>query len=191
MTEHELIRLLKKGDRDAFNELVDLYQNKIINIAYGMLSDREDALDASQEVFIKVYRSINTFNENSSLSTWIYRIAANICKDYLRKRQRTTKTVSIHADDEDEKAKIQEIPDEAYTPEESAEHTELQIQIRKAIDSLGSDYKAVLVLCDIEGISYEKAAEILKCPVGTVKSRLNRARIALRKKISENKELFF
>jgi len=191
LTEHELIRLLKKGDRDAFNELVDLYQNKIINIAYGMLSDREDALDASQEVFIKVYRSINTFNENSSLSTWIYRIAANICKDYLRKRQRTTKTVSIHADDEDEKAKIQEIPDEAYTPEESAEHTELQIQIRKAIDSLGSDYKAVLVLCDIEGISYEKAAEILKCPVGTVKSRLNRARIALRKKISENKELFF
>lgn len=191
MTEPELVRLLKKGDRDAFNELVELYQNKIINIAYGMLSDREDALDASQEVFIKVYRSINTFNENSSLSTWIYRIAANICKDYLRKRQRTTKTVSIHADDEDEKDKIQEIPDESYTPEESAEHTELQIQIRKAIDSLSSDYKAVLVMCDIEGISYEKAAEILKCPIGTVKSRLNRARIALKKKISENKELFF
>ena len=67
----------------------------------------------------------------------------------------------------------------------------MQIQIRKAIDSLSSDYKAVLVMCDIEGISYEKAAEILKCPIGTVKSRLNRARIALKKKISENKELFF
>ena len=189
MSESELIKKLKKGDRDAFNELVSQYQNKIINIAYSMLSDYEDALDASQEVFIKIYKSINTFNGNSSLSTWIYRVAANICKDHLRKRQRTAKTVSISGDDEENE--FHEIPDKGYTPEETAEHSDLQIQIRKAINSLSDDYKTVLTLCDIENISYEKAAEILKCPVGTIKSRLNRARLALRKKISENKELFF
>lgn len=190
MTESELIKKLKKGDRNAFNELVAQYQNKIINIAYGMLSDREDALDASQEVFIKVYKSIGTFSGGSALSTWIYRIAANVCKDYLRKRQRTARTVSIFGDDEEENP-MTELPDEKHTPEEAAEHTELQMQIRKAINDLNQDYKSVLVLCDIEGMPYDRASEILRIPVGTVKSRLNRARSALRKKISENKELFF
>lgn len=189
MSEKELIRLLKKGDRDAFNILIEEYQTKVINIAYGMLSDTDDAMDASQEVFINIFRSIDNFKENSSLSTWIYRICANVCKDFLRKRMRTTKTVSIYGTG-DEESEIIQIPDDAYTPEERSEQSELQAQIRKAMDELGEEYRTVLVLCDIEGMSYDDIAQILKCPVGTIKSRINRARQALRKKISENRELF-
>ena len=189
MSEKELVRLLKKGDRDAFNQLIGEYQNKVINIAYGMLSDTDDALDASQEVFIKVFKSIGSFKEDSALSTWIYRICANVCKDFLRKRMRAGKTVSIYAADDDDN-EIMQIADSASTPEELSEQSELQGLIRKAMDELGEEARTVLVLCDIEGMSYDEIAVILKLPVGTVKSRINRARAALRKKISEMRELF-
>ncbi len=189
MSEKELVRLLKEGDRDAFNQLISEYQNKVINIAYGMLSDTDDALDASQEVFIKVFKGIGTFKEDSSLSTWIYRICANICKDFLRKRMRTGKTVSIYGSD-DEDNNVMQIADSASTPEELSEQTELQSLIRKAMNELGEEARTVLVLCDIEGMSYDEISRILKTPVGTVKSRINRARVALRKKISEMRELF-
>ena len=188
MSEKELVIMLKKGDRSAFNQLIDQYQTKVYNIAIGMLSDPEDALDASQEVFINVYKGISSFKENSSLSTWIYRVCANVCKDFLRKRMRRANVISLDAgDNEDEPL---EIPDDAHTPEQISEKTELQHLVRKAMDSLSSEYKEVLVLCDIEGLSYDEIAQILKCPVGTIKSRINRARQALRKKISENRELF-
>ena len=187
LTEKELISLLKKGDRDAFNELVARYQNKVINISYNLLSDSEDALDASQEVFIKIYRNISTFRESSSLSTWIYRITVNICRDTLRKRQRTADTVSITGEDDE----TQDIPDTGSSPELMTEHTELQLAVRRAIAELSDEYKTVLTLCDIEGMSYDDISAILRIPTGTVKSRLNRARAALRKKISENREHFF
>lgn len=187
LTEKELISLLKKGDRDAFNELVARYQSKVINISYNLLSDSEDALDASQEVFIKIYRNISTFRESSSLSTWIYRITVNICRDTLRKRQRTADTVSITGEDDE----TQDIPDTGSSPELMTEHTELQLAVRRAIAELSEEYKTVLTLCDIEGMSYDDISAILRIPTGTVKSRLNRARAALRKKISENREHFF
>ena len=189
MTEKELVKLLKDGDRGAFNELIEQYQNKVINIAYGMLSDTEDAMDASQEVFINVYKSIGNFKENSSLSTWIYRICANVCKDFLRKRMRSTKTVSIFSGTEEDNDII-EIPDESASPHRRFEELELQDQIREAMDELSEEFRTVLVLCDIEGLSYDEIADILKCPAGTVKSRINRARGALRKKILEKRELF-
>lgn len=189
MTEKELVELLKKGDRQAFNMLIEEYQGKVINIAYGMLSDTEDAMDASQEVFINVYKSIGNFKENSSLSTWIYRICANVCKDFLRKRMRSAKTVSIFSS-KDEDSDIIEIPDESASPQGRVEEIELRDQIKEAMNELSEEFRTVLVLCDIEGLSYDKIAEILKCPAGTVKSRINRARSALRKKILEKRELF-
>lgn len=189
MSEKELVRLLKKGDRDAFNVLIQEYQNKVINIAYNMLSDTDDAMDAAQEVFINVFKGIGNFKENSSLSTWIYRICANVCKDVLRKRMRSAKTVSLFGDGEDDI--ILKVEDDALSPEEISEQTELSKEIRNAMDCLSEEYRTVLVLCDIEGMSYDQIALILKCPVGTIKSRINRARQALRKKILENRELFF
>lgn len=186
----ELVSRLKKGDREAFNELVREYEKQIINIAYGMLSDREDALDAAQEVFVRVYKSIGAFKGQSSLATWIYRITANICNDMLRKRQRTAKTISIYPSDEEEKSPLSELADDRPTPEEALELTERQRAVREGIASLNPDFRAVITLCDIEGCSYEEASEALSIPHGTVKSRLNRARNALRKKLSEKMELF-
>lgn len=187
----DLVPRLKKGDREAFNELVREYEKQVINIAYGMLSDREDALDAAQEVFVRIYKSIGAFKGQSSLATWIYRITANICNDMLRKRQRTAKTISIYpSDDEEERSPLSELADDRPTPEEALELNERQKAVREGIASLNPDFRAVITLCDIEGLSYEEAAAALSVPHGTVKSRLNRARNALRKKLSERMELF-
>lgn len=191
MSETELIRLCQKGDRDAFNDLVEKYQNQVINTAYGMLSDREDACDAAQEVFVKIYKGIGSFKGKSSLSTWIYRIVSNVCNDILRKRQRNTNVVSINATAQDnDDSKDMELVDNSPTPEEFLELSEQQRLVRIAISELGSEYREIITLCDIEQLSYEEISQILKCPVGTVKSRLNRARNALRKKLLKNRELF-
>ncbi len=189
MTEKEIIRLCKEGDRDAFNELFEKYENRVINIAYGMLSDRDDACDAAQEVFIKVYRNISLFRENSLLSTWIYRITSNVCNDILRKRQRSANTISINAALDDD-GRTKELPDSAPLPEEFAEHNEAQRAVRKAISELSDEYREIITLCDIEDMSYDDIANVLNCPVGTVKSRLNRARKSLRKILSDSRELF-
>ena len=185
----DAVQRLKKGDRDAFNDIVREYEKQVINIAYGMLSDREDALDAAQEVFIKVYKNIGSFRGQSSFTTWIYRITANVCNDILRKRQRSAKVISIFQDDDERESTI-EIADDKPTPEETIELNDRQQAVRDGIASLSADFRAVITLCDIEGCSYEEAARVLSIPHGTVKSRLNRARNALKKKLSENMELF-
>ena len=189
MTENEIITRCKRGDREAFNELVLKYQTQVFNIAYGMLSDYDDASDAAQEVFIKVYRSIASFRGQSSFTTWLYRICANVCNDALRKRQRRGVNVSIDAE-EDEKGAAAELASEMPTPEESVEMSERQRAVREAIASLSDEYREVIVLADIRGLSYDETADVLNCPVGTVKSRLNRARAALRKKLLDKRELF-
>lgn len=189
LLEAELIKRCKSGDRGAFNELFKQYETRVINIAYGMLSDYNDACDAAQEVFIKVYRNIDSFKENSSLSTWIYRITANTCSDMLRKRQKRAVVISIDADTDDDGLK-KEIPDSAPLPDEYIEHSEVQIAVRNAVMELSDEYREVITLCDFEDMSYDAIAEILECPVGTVKSRLNRARTALKKKLSSKAELF-
>lgn len=188
--EKELILKCKQNDREAFNQLVEAYQSKIINLAYGMLSNKEDAYDAAQEVFIKVYRGIEGFKEQASFSTWIYRITVNVCNDILRKRMKTVSTVSLYQGSEDEDDRPLEIKDEKPTPEEYMEMSETQKAVRYALDELSEEYKAVITLYDLEGLSYDEISAVLKCPVGTIKSRLNRARRLLAKKLSEKRELF-
>lgn len=188
MPETDLIKRCKKGDREAFNELFSQYQSKVINIAYGMLSDCDDANDAAQEVFIRVYKSIDSFKGHSSLSTWIYRITSNVCNDILRKRMRTAPSVSISAVFDDDKE--MDLPDNSLLPEDYAEYNEAHRAVRKAMSELSDEYREIITLYDVHDLSYEKISAVLKCPVGTVKSRLNRARTALKKKLSENMELF-
>lgn len=187
MSGGDVIKRIQRGDRNAFNELVSEYEKQIINIAYGLLSDREDAYDAAQEVFIRIYKSIDSFKGQSSLSTWIYRITVNICNDMLRKRQRSAVTVSISGDEDSLET---ELPDTKPTPEEAAEQSEAQAAVRRALEALSAEYRQVITLCDLQGLSYDETATVLKCPTGTVKSRLNRARNALRKKLLEKRELF-
>lgn len=188
LPEKNLIKRCKNGDRNAFNELFGMYESKVINIAYGMLSDRDDAYDAAQEVFIKVYKNIASFKENSSLSTWIYRITANTCNDFLRKRQKQSASVSISIVSDEEHD--MDIPDTAPMPDEYAELNEAQRALREAISQLNDEYREIITLYDVEDLSYEHIAAILNCPVGTVKSRLNRARKNLKKILSEKRELF-
>ena len=191
MPEIDLIKRCKRGDRDAFNELVTEYQSRVVNIAYGMLSDRDDALDAAQEVFIRVYRGIGDFQEKSSFTTWLYRIVSNVCADALRRRQKSGKVVSISSgDEEDAVDTIMNIRDDAPTPEERVEITEQHKAVREAMTEIKDEYREVLTLFDVQGMSYKAISEILKVPEGTVKSRLNRARISLKKILSEKLELF-
>lgn len=191
INEKELVKRCRSGDRDAFNILVEAFQRQVINLAYGMLSNEEDASDAAQEVFIKIYRNIDRFEEKSSLSTWIYRITSNVCKDFLRKRTRTIQSVSIYeGDDDDDDDRPMEIKDNSPTPQEHLEMTETQIEVRRALDELPTEYKSVIVMYDLENLSYEEISKVLECPVGTIKSRLNRARKALKKNLSEKRELF-
>lgn len=189
LTDEEIIKRMKRGDRNAFNELVKGYESKVVNAAFGMLSNREDAYDAAQEVFIRIYKSIGAFKGQSSLTTWIYRITVNICNDALRKRQRTAQTISINGEGDDENP-VMELQDTSPTPEEAAESNEAQKAVREAIGGLSEEYRQIITLCDLQGLSYDEAAQILQCPTGTVKSRLNRARNSLRKKLLEKRELF-
>ncbi|MEE0945034.1 MAG: sigma-70 family RNA polymerase sigma factor [Clostridia bacterium] len=186
MTDTELVAKIKKGDMAAFDKLVSEYNKRVANIAYSLLSDREDALDASQEVFIKVYKNIGTFRGESTVSTWIYRITKNVCTDMLRKRRSTL----ISLDDDDDESPKLEIADVASSPEYVAEKNEKIRIVRKAVAALDENQRTLVTLYDINGLSYEEIAAVLKCPLGTVKSRLYRARESLRKILSENKELF-
>lgn len=188
LTDREIIALCKKGDRSAFDKLILKYQNHVFNIAYGMLSDYEDASDAAQEVFIKIYRGLPSFREQASFTTWMYRICSNVCSDMLRKRQRRGMQISI--DDDGPENPAAELPASEPGPDERLEQNERQRAVRDAIASLRNEYREIIVYCDIEQMSYDETAKILRCPVGTVKSRLNRARNALRKKLSEKRELF-
>lgn len=191
MPESDLIKRCKNKDRDAFNELVEEYQTRVINIAYSMLSDRDDALDAAQEVFVKVYKGIDGFREKSSFTTWLYRITSNVCADFLRKRQKNVRVVSISIDSDDESGEgDMEIPDASPTPDEHMMLSEQHRAIREALSIVKSEYREVITLFDIEGLSYKQISDILRIPEGTVKSRLNRARVALKKILSEKSELF-
>ncbi len=186
MTDIELVAKIKKGDMNAFDELVNAYNKRVANIAYSLLSDREDSLDAAQEVFIKIYRSVGGFRGECSVSTWIYRITKNVCTDILRKRKGNI----ISLDNEDEDEPKMEIADETTAPEHIAERNAKIDAVRAAISRLDENMRTVITLCDINGLSYDETAEVLKCPIGTVKSRLYRAREHLRKILSENSELF-
>jgi RNA polymerase sigma-70 factor (ECF subfamily) len=186
LEDKKLIKQCKKGSRSAFNELVLQYQDQVVNFAYSMLSDREDAYDAAQEVFIKVYKNIGSFEEKSSFNTWLYKICSNVCKDILRKRRVRSNVISIDTGDYDDEAL--DIEDDRYTPEGALEQSEAQKRVRAAMSVIKDEYREIITYCDIQQKSYEETAAILQCPVGTVKSRLNRARMALKRRLEEQGE---
>lgn len=189
-TEIFLLRKAKNGDVEAFEKLIEGCQKRVFNIALRMLGNPDDASEMSQEVFIKIFRSLDGFKENSSFYTWVYRITTNICLDELRKRKNSQvisldETISI----KDNELKPQ-VEDKSPTPDIEAEKKELRRVVNSAIKSLPEEHKIVVVLRDIQGFSYEEIAKILNCPEGTVKSRINRARQSLKEILKCKKELF-
>ena len=185
--ERMLVERAQAGDLDAFEQIVQAYQTKVYNIALSITGNHHDADDAAQDVFVKVYRSIGAFSFHAQFSTWLYRVATNVCLDYLRKRKRSG-TVPLDTDDADE-PQLQ-VADTAPTPELALEQKETIRLVRQAIANLSDEHKKVIVLRDLSGLPYEEIAAIEQCSVGTVKSRINRARQNLKKLLEENREQF-
>lgn len=186
----ELINKIKNGDMDAYTQLVELYKDRAVNFAYRMLKDMHDAEDASQEAFLKVFDKIDTFRQESSFSTWFYTILSNICRDILRKKSKRPQTVSIHQANRDEEDFELQLKDSSFEPHENLVKKNALLSLDKALAQISAEHREVIVLRDIEGFDYEKIAQILNISLGTVKSRLSRARLSLRKILEENKELF-
>lgn len=184
-SDSELIRECRRGNKDAFRELVERYQRKILSVAVGMLHNQDDALEVTQEAFVKAYGSLDRFKGESSFYTWLYRIVVNLAID-RRRRERRHGTVSFEdrpGGGEDIEAGLpsQRLSD----PYQQAKSLELGARLRTAIDELTPDQKAVILLREVEGLSYDEISHVMQCPKGTVMSRLHYARKALQEKLKD------
>ncbi len=190
--ENKLIKKAQKGDADAFEKIISEYQNVVYSIAYRYTDNAEDAADMSQEIFLKMFRNINTFQFKSKLSTWIYRVATNTCIDLVKKTKNDRNTYSIDDgyENSDGETKYNEIADDSSQPDIAVENGEIRDVINMAISRLSDDYRLVIILRDIQGLSYDEISEIVGCSVGTVKSRISRGRKNLREILFEDRELF-
>ena len=176
MDETILIQKSQRGDMDAFEQLLLRYEKKVYTIAYKYMGNAEDASDLAQEALIKAYQSIGTFRGESSFGTWIGRITANKCLDYLRKRKKL-QTTSLDEELELEEGSVQkEIVSERDTPEQHTIRQETVHYVQQKLQQMKEEYRMVLVLRELEGHSYEDIADMLNCSLGTVKSRISRAR---------------
>ncbi|MCS6862480.1 MAG: sigma-70 family RNA polymerase sigma factor [Abditibacteriales bacterium] len=183
-SDEALVRRCQQGEWEAFDLLMRQHEAKVYNIAYRMLGHPEDASDAAQEVFIRIYHALPKFRGECAFSTWLYRIAVNVCLDAVRRRARQP---SIHesalVDTEEEADFMDHVPDVHPDPERVVMQKELQRLVHEAIQTLSESQRVVLVLYDLEGFTYEEIAAMLRTSIGTVKSRLNRARLALKAKL--------
>ena len=180
--EARLARRALKGDQQAFAEIVALYQDKLYIMAFRMLGNRQEAEDVTQEAFLRVYRNLDRYDEGLKFSTWIYRIATNLCIDRLRKRKAT---YSLDAESVDHEGLdgYAVIPSDDRTPESEMLLTETQRIVREAIETLPAKYKSVMVLRYLHDLSLQEIGEVLDMPVTTVKTRVHRGREFLRKKL--------
>lgn len=186
----ELVSRSQAGDIDAFEELIAKYQSKIFNIAYRLAGNPHDASDLAQEALIKIYRSIGSFRGEAAFSTWAYHIMTNVYRDYLRKKNRRAEDFLDNPIDTGESEMQREVADSTYDPELLYENTELGQYLQALINSMNDEYKIVIVLREQMGYSYEEIAQQLELPLGTVKSRINRARQYLQKKIRADREQY-
>ncbi len=190
--ERALIRRLRDRDERAFRELLGLHRDRVFNITYRMLGNRSEAEDVAQEVFITVFKTIDSFREESKFSTWLYRVAVNHTKNrikYLARRHDRDR------DELDESAHSQQVngavtgtPVRTAQPDKALASAQMEKLLQEAIGALDEDQRAVVILRDVEELSIEEICEITGLPDGTVKSRLHRARLVLRKKMQRHVE---
>jgi RNA polymerase sigma-70 factor (ECF subfamily) len=168
--DEDLVRRYLEGDRDAFGVLVERHERRVYNLALRMTGREEDARDATQDAFLSALRKLRSFRGEAAFTTWLHRVTVNACYDILRKRQRAP-LLSERDDDRP--------PRPEPSAPDHAERTELSIDVQRALLEVAEDFRAVLILHDVQDLAYEDVAAILGVPVGTVKSRLHRGRIAL------------
>src|SRR6185369_2532857 len=179
----ELVERARQGDREAFRVLVERYQRKVAALALGMLRNREDALDIVQDTFTKAYQSLDKFKGDSSFYTWVYRIGVNLCIDHQRRESRYVQ-VTTDADDPGEDIAPPSAEDlERDQPFEMAQSSEIGTRLVEAINELTPEHRAVILLREVDGLSYEEISQALDCPKGTVMSRLHYARRHLQSRL--------
>lgn len=181
MEEMTCVKLAAEGNADAFETLVMKYQGPIYNLCFRLTGNWEDAADMTQEAFLKAWNALPRFHFDSAFSTWLYRLASNACLDHLRYQKRHP-GVSLTAEDGEGASQVMDVSDDAPTPEEAAIAAEERARLRRAMNALDPEQRQILTLRAINGLSYTDIADILDVKEGTVKSRLARARIALRNK---------
>ena len=180
MTEQELVARAKAGDNDAFAQLMRDNETRIYNLTLRMTGNPDDAMDLAQEAFLNAWRGLKFFKGDSAFSTWVYRLASNACIDFLRrKKRRQDISLSMPTDEEDDSQP--DIPDDRFHPERELERQELRQAVTEGLNQLSDEHRQVLVMRELSGLSYQEIADILALEAGTVKSRIARARISLRK----------
>ncbi|MHC4971661.1 MAG: RNA polymerase sigma factor [Planctomycetota bacterium] len=185
-TDAVLVAQARAGDRPSFDALILRHQDRVYNMALRMLGHREDALDVAQEIFVTIFRSLDRFEEKARFSTWLYRVTVNRCRDELRRRTTVKHTrprslaTPAHGDPE---GRPDDPPARGASPLQGAVARETEELVAGAIRELPEDAREVLVMRDVEDLSYDEIADVLEIPVGTVRSRLNRARTLLRERI--------
>lgn len=186
MEDREFIEGFLKGEEACFDKIVLKYKGVVFNFCFRMLGDYEEALDVSQDIFIKVYGSLKNFRHEARFSTYLYRIVVNFCKNRLKAMQRSRKKRAFSLDDpvKTEEGEIKrDIADGNPGPREILDSKEDKGAVEEAVNSLNGEHREIIILREIEGLSYEDIADILKLDMGTVKSRLNRARVSLKEKL--------
>lgn len=184
LSDLSLVERCRANDDAAFSEVVARYKAKIYNYVYRMTGSADDAEDLTQEVFIRLYTSIDSFRGQSSLNTWLFRIAGNLCIDRFRRVKNRVPAYSLDEPVGEGDVQTQEVADETYAPHRLLQNAEMAEQIQAALSKLPEKLRAPLLLHDIEGLPYEEIAQIAGCPLGTVKSRLFNARMQLRRHLA-------
>jgi len=182
----DLVRRAQGGDIAAFEALVDAFSRPMFNLACRMTGNREDAADLAQEIFVKLHRSIGKFRWKSRFSTWFYALAANTCRSGLRRLRRVSAREVVRLDGNEETGRghgRREPVDPGGGPRENLAGTEVMERVEAAIGSLNADFRMVIVLRDLQGMTYEEIGQVLGCSIGTVKSRLARARVKVKDRL--------
>ncbi|WP_027847792.1 RNA polymerase sigma factor RpoE [Marinospirillum minutulum] len=182
-TDQRLVERVQKGDKRAFDLLVKKYQHKIIALIGRYVNDHHEQQDVAQEAFIKAYRALSNFRAESAFYTWMYRIAINTAKNHLVSRGRRPPGTDVDVEDAENFSLVASMRDND-SPESNLMRDELEERIFSTIDRLADDLKTAISLREFEGLSYEEIAEVMQCPVGTVRSRIFRAREAIDKAIA-------